>query len=165
MPDATTTDPDPQAVLDGLRRLGTELAFNRHLGVEVREATVGRCVVALPANPALENHIGGVHAIAELAPVELAGALAASSRLTPLFARGYVPVVGRLATRFRAPATGELLATAEVGEDILAPALAAADAGERPKVDVEVTVTDPDGTVVNVTELRFVYLLMGVTRG
>ncbi len=161
MSDTTITDPDPQAVLDGLRQLGTELAFNRHLGVEVREATVGRCVVALPVNPALENHIGGVHAIAELAPVELAGALAASSQLTPLLARGYVPVVGRLATRFRAPASGELLATAEVGADVLGPALAAADAGERPKIDVEVTVTDSGGTVVNVTELGFVYLPMG----
>jgi hypothetical protein len=96
--------PDPQAVLDGLVALGEGLAFNRHLGCEVREASVGRCVVALPANPALDNHLGGVHAIAELAPVEFAGALAASSQLTPLLARGYVPVVGRLATRYRAPA-------------------------------------------------------------
>jgi acyl-coenzyme A thioesterase PaaI-like protein len=150
--------PDPQAVLDGLVALGEGLAFNRHLGCEVREASVGRCVVALPANPALDNHLGGVHAIAELAPVEFAGALAASSQLTPLLARGYVPVVGRLATRYRAPAAGELLATAEVGPEVLGPALAAADAGERPRVTVEVEVTDAAGTVVNVTELGFVYL-------
>jgi acyl-coenzyme A thioesterase PaaI-like protein len=162
----TTTGPasegsgalDPQAVLDGLVELGEGLAFNRHLGCEVREASVGRCVVALPANPALDNHIGGVHAIAELAPVEFAGALAASSRLAPLLARGYVPVVGRLATRYRAPAAGELVATAEVGPEVLGPALEAADAGERPRVTVEVEVTDAAGTVVNVTELGFVYL-------
>lgn len=158
---AVAVDPeavDPQAVLDGLVQLGEGLAFNRHLGCEVREATVGRCVVALPANPALDNHIGGVHAIAELAPVEFAGALAASSQLTPLLARGYVPVVGRLATRYRAPAAGELLATAQVGPEVLAPALAAAEAGERPRLTVEVEVTDAAGTVVNVTELGFVYL-------
>ncbi|MEX1179073.1 MAG: DUF4442 domain-containing protein [Nitriliruptor sp.] len=158
MSDANATAAHPQQVLDGLRELGAGLAFNQHMGVEVREAEIGRCVVALPPNGALANHLGGVHAIAELAPVELAGALAASSQLTPLIERGYVPVVGRLATRFRAPAAGELLATALVGSEVLAPALAAADAGERPRVDVEVTVTDPQGTVVNVTELGFVYL-------
>jgi acyl-coenzyme A thioesterase PaaI-like protein len=152
---------DPQSVLDDLARVGGDLAFNRHLGVEVREAAVGRCVVALPPNPALDNHVGGVHAIAELAPVELAGALAASSRLTPLLERGYVPVVGRLSTRYRAPARGELLATAEVGPEVVTPALAAADAGERPRVTVAVTVTDPDGTVVNETEVGFVYLAVG----
>lgn len=155
---AASSAPDPQAVLDGLAQFGTELAFNRHLGVEVREARIGRCVVALPPNPALENHLGGVHAIAELAPVELAGALAASSQLTPLLSRGYVPVVGQLTTRFRAPAAGELLATAEVGPDVLEPALAAADAGERPRLVVEVSVTDGAGTVVNVTEVTFVYV-------
>jgi acyl-coenzyme A thioesterase PaaI-like protein len=154
---------DPQTVLDDLARFGADLAFNRHLGVEVREATVGRCRVALAPNPALENHVGGVHAIAELAPVELAGALAASSRLTPLLERGYVPVVGRLSTRYRAPAHGELLATAEVGPEVLAPALAAADAGERPRVDVEVTVTDPSGNVVNETEVGFVYVTLAET--
>lgn len=150
--------PDPQDVLDGLVQLGVTLAFNRHLGVEVREATVGRVVTALPASPALENHLGGVHAIAELAPVELAGALAASSRLTPLLARGYVPVVGSLTTRFRAPAHGELLATAVVGPEVLTPALAAADAGERPRTSVEVSVTDAVGTVVNVTQVDFVFV-------
>jgi acyl-coenzyme A thioesterase PaaI-like protein len=154
----TSATVDPQAVLDGLVQLGEGLAFNRHLGCEVREATVGRCVVALPANPALDNHIGGVHAIAELAPVEFAGALAASSQLTPLLERGYVPVVGRLSSRYRAPAAGELLATAEVGPEVLEPALTAAEAGERPRLTVEVTVTDAEGTVVNVTELGFVYL-------
>jgi acyl-coenzyme A thioesterase PaaI-like protein len=149
---------DGQAIIDQLVRLGVELPFNRHLGVEVREISVGRCVTVLPANRALANHLGGVHAIAELAPVELAGALAASSRLSALVARGYVPVVGWLQTRFRAPAYGELIATAEVAEDAIAPALAVADAGQRPRVTVTVEVTDPAGTVVAVADVDFVYL-------
>lgn len=149
---------DPQVLLDELARQGTTLAFNRHMGVEVRDATIGRCVTALPEDPALSNHLGGVHAIAELAPVELAGALAACSQLMPLLVRGYVPVVGGLTTRFRAPAHGELTATALVGPDVLEPALAAADAGERPRTTVEVSVTDASGTVVNRTELHFVFV-------
>jgi acyl-coenzyme A thioesterase PaaI-like protein len=156
--DQADTALDPQALLDELARQGATLAFNRHMGVEVREATVGRCVTALPEDPALSNHLGGVHAIAELAPVELAGALAACSQLMPLLVRGYVPVVGSLSTRFRAPAHGELVATALLGPEVLEPALASVDAGERPRTTVEVSVTDRSGTVVNVTELHLVFV-------
>lgn len=145
----------------GLVQLGEQLPFNQHLGVVVDRVETGRCRTRLPADQRLANHLGGVHAIAELAPVELAGALAASTRLAPLVERGYVPVVGGLEVRYRAPASGDLVADAEVGEDAVAPALAAADAGERPRVSVTVEVTDAAGTVVAVAELRFVYLAMG----
>jgi acyl-coenzyme A thioesterase PaaI-like protein len=156
--DRSQTAADP--VLAGLRELGEQLPFNRHLGVEVVDLDTGRCRTRLPANDRLANHLGGVHAIAELAPVELAGALAASTRLRALVERGYVPVVGGLEVRYRAPANGDLVATAEVGEEAVAPALAAADAGERPRVTVTVEVTDAAGTVVAIAELRFVYLAM-----
>jgi acyl-coenzyme A thioesterase PaaI-like protein len=145
-------------VIDGLVALGVGLPFNRHLGVEVRHIEPGRCVTALPANEQFANHLGGVHAIAELAPVELAAALALSSRLTPLLRQGYVPVVGGLQVRYRAPAHGELLATAIVLPEVLATAEAAVAAGDRPRFEVEVEVTDGAGTVVAVAELRFVYL-------
>jgi acyl-coenzyme A thioesterase PaaI-like protein len=152
------------ALLDGLVELGQGLAFNRHLGVEVAALGLGHCETVLPADERLHNHLGGVHAIAELAPVELAGALASATRLAPLLTRGYVPVVGGLTVRYRAPAAGRLVARAEVGEDVVAPALAAADAGERPRVEVPVQVTAADGTVVAEAELRFVYLAMGENR-
>jgi acyl-coenzyme A thioesterase PaaI-like protein len=158
-------DDQPQTAVDpvmaGLRELGEQLPFNRHLGVEVLDLDTGRCRTRLPADERLANHLGGVHAIAELAPVELAGALAASTRLRALVERGYVPVVGGLEVRYRAPAEGELVATAEVGEEAVVPALVAADAGERPRVEVTVEVTDAEGTVVAVAGLRFVYLSMG----
>lgn len=149
---------DATAVLDGLRELGTQLPFNRHLGVEVVELVLGRAVTRLPADDRLGNHVGGVHAIAELAPVELAGALAASSRLAPLLERGFVPVVGGLQVRFTAPARGDLTATAEVDAEVLGPALVAADAGQRPRVDVEVVVADPGGVEVARADLRFVFV-------
>jgi acyl-coenzyme A thioesterase PaaI-like protein len=152
------------ALIGGLVELGEGLAFNRHLGVEVAAIEPGRCETVLPADERLRNHVGGVHAIAELAPVELAGALAASTRLSGLLLRGYVPVVGALSVRYRAPAVGRLVARAEVGEEVVAPALAAADAGERPRVEVAVQVTGPDGTVVADAEVRFVYLAIGDDR-
>jgi acyl-coenzyme A thioesterase PaaI-like protein len=150
----------PDGLTGGLVQLGEGLPFNRHLGVLVDHLEPGCCRTRLPADERLANHLGGVHAIAELAPVELAGALAASTRLTPLLDRGYVPVVGGLEVRYRAPAYGNLVATAVVGEEVVAPALAAADAGERPRVSVNVKVTDEVGTVVTVAELRFVYLAL-----
>ncbi len=145
-------------LLGGLRALGEQLPFNRHLGVEVADLEVGRCVTRLPQDDRLANHVGTVHAIAELAPVELAGAMAASSRLAVLLERGLVPVVGRLEVRYAAPARGDLLATAEVGAHVVDTALADLEHGRRPRVAVEVQVTDAAGTVVAVAQLRFVFV-------
>ncbi|MFW5933166.1 MAG: PaaI family thioesterase, partial [Actinomycetota bacterium] len=89
-------------VLDELVALGNDLPFNQHLGARVRSVGDGRATTVLASNEALTNHLGGVHAIAELAPVELAGAMAASSRLRPLVERGFVPVVGSLSVRYTA---------------------------------------------------------------
>lgn len=159
MPDsAATTVSLGDDLLDGLVETATNLPFNRHLGVEIRHLEVGAATTALPADERLANHLGGVHAIAELAPVELAGALAASTRLRPLLERGHVPVVGALEVRYLAAGRGELTATATLGEDALEPALAAADAGERPRVELEVVVSDDAGTQVLIAWLRFVYL-------
>ncbi|MCC5949299.1 MAG: DUF4442 domain-containing protein [Nitriliruptoraceae bacterium] len=157
----SATETTGDALIDGLVALGAGLPFNRHLGVEVVEVATGRCVTRLPQNAALDNHLQGVHAIAELAPVELAGALAVSSRLRALLERGYVPVVGALQVRYTAPAAGTLIATAEVAEEVIAPALAAADEGHKPRVEVDVVVHDPDGVTVAEVTLTFVYLPLG----
>lgn len=160
-PDVPRTQPGPAVeddLLAGLAAGGAELPFNRHLGVDVLELRTGRCVTRLRDDAALHNHLAGVHAIAELAPVELAGALAVSSRLRALLERGFVPVVGGLSVRYTAPAAGELQAVAEVGAEVIAPALQAADAGHRPRIDVEVVVTDAAQVVVARAELTFVYL-------
>ncbi|MFP4634732.1 MAG: PaaI family thioesterase, partial [Nitriliruptoraceae bacterium] len=148
-------------VLDELVALGNDLPFNQHLGARVRSVGDGRATTVLASNEALTNHLGGVHAIAELAPVELAGAMAASSRLRPLVERGFVPVVGSLSVRYTAPASGELEAHARVDEGALTAALTAADAGEKPKVVAEVEVVDLDGTVVAEAQLTFLYLDVG----
>jgi acyl-coenzyme A thioesterase PaaI-like protein len=151
---ATTGDP----LLDGMATLGTELPFNRHLGVTILELAPGRAVTRLADDARLHNHLGGVHAIAELAPVELAGALAATGRLRAVLERGHVPVVAGLGVRYLAPAQGELRATASLGEDAVAPALTALDAGQRVRVDVDVEVTDGGGTLVATAQLTFAFL-------
>jgi acyl-coenzyme A thioesterase PaaI-like protein len=149
---------DPGGLLADLRKLGEGLPFNEHLGVRVRSLEIGRAVTELPGDERLANHLGGVHAIAELAPVELAGALAASSRLHALVATGRVPVVAGISVRYRAPANGDLVAVAEVGEEVVAHAWAAVEAGRRPRLDVDVEVVDEQDVVVLRATCEFVYL-------
>ena len=155
---ASPADGPAPELLAGLIALGDGLPFNQHLGARVDTLEVGHAVTRLADDASLHNHLGGVHAIAELAPVELAGALAASTRLWRVLERGYVPVVGEVAARYVAPATGELTATARLGGEAVAPALASIEAGERPRAEVEVTVTDAHGTVVLEARLTFVFL-------
>lgn len=152
---------DAEQLLVSLTELGVGLPFNRHLGVEVVDLGPGRCTTQLPANERLHNHLGGVHAIAELAPVELAGALAASSRLLPLVQEGYVPVVRSLAARYHAAAQGTLTATAALGEEALATARQERADGLRPRAVVPVQVTDEAGTLVAEAELTFAYVAIG----
>jgi acyl-coenzyme A thioesterase PaaI-like protein len=149
---------DPEGLLHELRKLGETLPFNEHLGVRVRHLELGRAETELPHDGRLANHLGGVHAIAELAPVELAGALAASSRLHTLVAAGRVPVVAGISVRYRAPANGTLVAVAEVGEEVVAPAWAAVEAGARPRLEVDVEVVDEQEVVVLRATCEFVYL-------
>ncbi len=145
-------------LIAGLVELGDQLPFNRHLGVEVVALEAGRCTTRLRADDRLANHLGGVHAIAELAPVELAGAMAASTRLRGLLERGYVPVVRDLSARYEAAATGELTATATVPEGVEEAVEEALAAGYRPRAIADVEVTDAQGTLVATAQLTFVYL-------
>lgn len=148
-------------LLAGLRALGDGLAFNQHLGARVEQLEVGKAVTRLGDDPALHNHLGGVHAIAELAPVELAGALAAASRLRSVLTAGFVPVVGELTARYTAAASGELTATAVLGPEAEVAASAALAAGERPRATVPVKVTDRRGVVVVEAELVVLFLDAG----
>jgi acyl-coenzyme A thioesterase PaaI-like protein len=149
---------DVAPLLEQLRELGETLPFNQHLGVCVRSLEVGRAETVLPADDRLANHLGGVHAIAELAPVELAGALAASSRLHSLVSAGHVPVVAGITVRYRAPAGGTLVAVAEVGEEVIAPAWEDVEEGRRPRLEVDVEVRDQEEVVVLRATCEFVYL-------
>ncbi|MFP4310864.1 MAG: DUF4442 domain-containing protein [Nitriliruptoraceae bacterium] len=150
-------------LLEGLRALGDGLAFNRHLGARVHELTPGRAVCVLDESGELSNHLGGIHAVAELAPVELAGALAATSRLTVLLERGYVPVVGELTARYLAPGRGRLTARAEVGPEVVEPALAALAAGQKPRTEVVVHAHAADGEPVVEARLTVVFVPAGTS--
>lgn len=155
-----SVDVDPELAQDDpaafLAHVAEQLPFNAHLGVRVGEVGDGRGEVVLPDADHLVNHVGTVHAVAELAAAEPAGAMAASSGVLDLVQQGYVPIVKRMSVEYLKPAKGELRATAEMSEEDASSLRKAAEAGERVAVTLPIQVRDADGVVAEVTA-EYVY--------
>ncbi len=85
----------------------TELPFNTFLGIE--PATDPAQLLRLPSGPHYLNHLGTVHASAQLA---LAEASSGEYLLRSLGSyTGVIPVVRRLESKFRKPANGAITST------------------------------------------------------
>ncbi len=91
-----------------------DIPFNRLIGLQ-REPDGGQWAVSLPARSQYHNHLGIVHAAAQLAVAEAAsgdwmlrhfGAQAAD----------FIAVVRRMETKFKQPARGKILGKATVSE-------------------------------------------------
>jgi hypothetical protein len=94
----------------------TELPFNSFLGIQTA-AELTR-LLQLPSGKHYLNHLGTVHASAQLALAE-----ASSGEFLPRHfgsAEGIVPVVRRLEAKFRRPANGVVTSTAGVTPESLA---------------------------------------------
>ncbi|MBL8872230.1 MAG: YiiD C-terminal domain-containing protein [Planctomycetaceae bacterium] len=84
----------------------TSLPFNRHVGIQ--KSSTGEGLLELPAGEQFLNHIGTVHAGAQLA---LAEACTGEFLLKLLStAMGVVPVVRRVEAKFKKPAQGRIIA-------------------------------------------------------
>ena len=93
----------------------TELPFNRFLGLEPSADPAH--LLRLPAGEQYLNHLGTVHASAQLA---LAEASSGEFLLQALgFTAGGVPVVRRLEAKFRKPAQGALTSTVSTPPETL----------------------------------------------
>lgn len=123
----------------------TELPFNRLIGLEASAAD-GGLLVSLPGGPQYANHLGTVHASALLAVAE-AGSGAFLVRTLGSGA-GYVPVVRRLESKFRKPASGRVSARAAVAPTEVARWSAELAARGRVSAVVPVEVVDAAGVVV-----------------
>lgn len=91
-----------------------ELPFNQHLGLKIADDPAK--VLQLPAGGQYLNHLGTVHASAQLALAEASSGeflLRAIGGMT-----GIVPVVRRLESKFRKPAHGVIISTATAPEGI-----------------------------------------------
>ena len=91
-----------------------ELLFNQHVGLQIADDPAK--VLQLPAGAQYLNHLGTVHASAQLALAEASSGeflLRSIGDLT-----GIVPVVRRLESKFRKPAHGQLTSTVSLPDGI-----------------------------------------------
>jgi acyl-coenzyme A thioesterase PaaI-like protein len=90
-----------------------EIPFNQFLGLQ-REPEGGEFTVSLPADDSYHNHLGFVHAAAQLALAEAAS----GDWMLKNFgshASDFIAVVRRMETKFKQPACGKILGRAIVG--------------------------------------------------
>jgi len=120
----------------------TELPFNSFLGIE--SATDPAQLLRLPSGPQYLNHLGTVHASAQLA---LAEASSGEFLLRDLGSdSGVIPVVRRLESKFRKPANGSITSTVSAPPETLDQLRADLAAKSRAIVSVPVELHDEYGT-------------------
>lgn len=92
-----------------------EIPFNRLIGLQ-REPEGGEFSVSLPAGTQYHNHLGIVHAAAQLAVAEAASG---EWMLRHFGARAaeFIAVVRRMETKFKQPGRGKILGKATVTEE------------------------------------------------
>jgi hypothetical protein len=91
-----------------------ELPFNQHVGLQIADDLTK--VLQLPAGAQYLNHLGTVHASAQLALAEASSGEFLLRAIGDL--AGIVPVVRRLESKFRKPANGRLTSTASTADGI-----------------------------------------------
>jgi acyl-coenzyme A thioesterase PaaI-like protein len=119
----------------------TELPFNSFLGIEsVSEPTQ---MLRLPAGAQYLNHLGTVHASAQLALAEATSGEFLRRAFGP--DSGVIPVVRRLESKFRKPANGAVTSTISTPPETLEQLRADLAAKGRAVVSIVVELHDESG--------------------
>jgi acyl-coenzyme A thioesterase PaaI-like protein len=122
----------------------TLLPFNRLVGLE--KAPIGSgFLLCLPSSPNYLNHLGTVHATAQLALAEASSAEFLLQRFGG--AAGVAPVVRRLEAKFRKPANGRIFSRATADESEVAKLTSDLEAKGRAQVSVSVEIVDENRVV------------------
>ncbi|MDX1620226.1 MAG: DUF4442 domain-containing protein [Nitriliruptorales bacterium] len=137
------------------------LPFTAFMDIQVGSVEPGRAEICLPGRNEYTNHLGTVHAIAELVPAETAGGVAISSGVGDLLQQGYVPIAKGLRVNWTAPARGPLTATAELPAENAETMRTAAANGERVACTLAIPVSDGEGVVVAEVEIDYVLKQLG----
>lgn len=119
----------------------TTLPFNRHVGIQKSSTSEG--LLELPSGEQFLNHIGTVHAGAQLALAEACS----GEFLLNAFAdeRGIVPVVRRVEAKFKKPANGRVTAKVNTLLTVIDQSLADLAVKGRCLLTVHVDVYDEQG--------------------
>ncbi|HEX2751066.1 MAG TPA: DUF4442 domain-containing protein [Verrucomicrobiales bacterium] len=118
------------------------LPFNRLLGLQM--APDSGQLLRLPAGEQYLNHLGTVHASAQLALAEASSGEFLLRELGQV--AGIVPVVRRLESKFRKPARGAIISTASTPPEAMDELRAGLAAKGRALVSVSVELHDESGT-------------------
>jgi len=132
---------------DALRQgLQQAIPFNSHLGLEIREVSPSRGVVALPDRDQLRNHVGSQHAGALFSAGEAASGAAFVGTFIDRMG-DITPLAEKAEITYRKVAHGEILATARLdrGSDEL---IAELDQDGRVRFPVAVELADRGGDIV-----------------
>lgn len=119
----------------------TELPFNRFLGLESSPDPAQ--LLRLPYGPQYLNHLGTVHASAQLALAEASSGEFLLRSLGP--DSGVIPVVRRLESKFRKPANGAITSTVTTPPETLDQLRADLAAKGRAIVSIAVELHDESG--------------------
>jgi acyl-coenzyme A thioesterase PaaI-like protein len=125
-----------------MRASVTELPFNSFLGIQI--AKDASHLLQLPSGEQYLNHLGSVHASAQLALAEASS----GEFLLRHFgsADGIVPVVRRVEAKFRKPANGSIASTANATAEALAQLDAELASKGRSLIPIRVELHDESGT-------------------
>jgi acyl-coenzyme A thioesterase PaaI-like protein len=119
----------------------TELPFNRHVGIQ--RADSSSRVLQLPAGQQFLNHVGTVHASAQLALAEASSGEFLLRHFGP--DSGIVPVVRRVEAKFRKPANGQLTSTVKTPNAVLVQLQTELASKGRSFVNISVDLHDESG--------------------
>ncbi|RED18001.1 PaaI family thioesterase [Pontivivens insulae] len=123
------------------------IPFATHTGVEITRITDGEAEAILPATPETQNHIATPHAGAVFTLGETASGAAMAGAIAPILLECR-PVAAEASIKYLRLAKGQLTATGKTSIPG-AEALSALKAEGRIQFDVNVSITDETGELVN----------------
>ena len=119
----------------------TELPFNKFVGIQ--RAADAAHLLRLPAGQHYLNHLGTVHASAQLALAEASSGEFLLRHLAS--AEGIIPVVRRIEAKFRKPANGSIISSVTTSPQMLAEFETELSARGRVLIPIFVEIHDESG--------------------
>ncbi len=120
------------------------IAFVERAGIRVDEVGPGRCLLSMDPEPNI-NHFGTVYAGAIYTLGEVPGGILFFATFD---AERFFPLVKSSQIRYRAPGRGRLSVEATITDEEVARLEAEADEHGKAEWELELEITDEDGTVV-----------------